>query len=78
MRRVQSAKSHTPRNGILSEKASIHRTYVSSIELGKVDVGLNVARRLADALGKPLSQLVREADKSLTRIKMDHSPPEPY
>ena len=47
-----------------SEKANIHRTYVSAIELGKVDIGLNVAGRLAKALGKPLNTLVREAEKA--------------
>ena len=47
-----------------AERAEIHRTYVSSIELGKVDMGINVAGRLAKALGKPLSHLVREAEQA--------------
>ncbi len=46
-----------------AERAEIHRTYVSSIELGKVDVGLNVAGRLAKALGKPLSYLIRKIEQ---------------
>jgi len=46
-----------------AERAEIHRTYVSSIELGKVDVGLNVAARLAKTLGKALSQLLREVEQ---------------
>lgn len=46
-----------------AEKANIHRTYVSSIELGKVQVGLGVAFKLAKALGVPLSKLIREVER---------------
>lgn len=45
-----------------AEKAGIHRTYVSSVELGKVSVGIEIASRLALALGRPLSDLVKEAE----------------
>ena len=45
-----------------AEKVGIHRTYVSSIELGKVSVGIEVANQLALALGKRLSELVRDAE----------------
>ena len=45
-----------------AEQAEIHRTYVSSIELGKVSVGIEVANQLAAALGKRLSELVEEAE----------------
>lgn len=45
-----------------AEKAQIHRTYVSDIEHGKVQVGIGVAEKLADALDKPLSYLIREAE----------------
>ena len=45
-----------------AEKAGIHRTYVSSIELGKVSVGIEVANQLAFALGKRLSDLVKDAE----------------
>jgi transcriptional regulator with XRE-family HTH domain len=48
-----------------AEKADIHRTYVSSIELGKVDLGLKVAQKTAEALGVSLSILIREAEKEL-------------
>ncbi len=47
-----------------AEKADIHRTYVSSIELGKVDIGLSVAKKIADALQVPLSKLLKEAEGS--------------
>jgi len=46
----------------LAEQAKIHRTYVSSIERGKVRVGLNIAKKVADGLGVPLHELVAEAE----------------
>ena len=45
-----------------AERAGIHRTYVSSIELGKVSVGIEIANQLALALGRRLSELVKEAE----------------
>jgi transcriptional regulator with XRE-family HTH domain len=45
-----------------AEKANVHRTYVSSIELGKVSVGIEVANELAMALRMRLSDLVRLAE----------------
>jgi transcriptional regulator with XRE-family HTH domain len=42
-----------------AELANIHRTYVSSIELGKVSVGIEVAGALAKALNMRLSELIR-------------------
>ena len=46
-----------------ADKAGIHRTYVSSIELGKVDIGIGVAYKVACALKIPLNKLIREAEK---------------
>lgn len=40
-----------------AEIAGVHRTYMSSIELGKVQVSIQVAHQLAKALEIPLSQL---------------------
>ena len=45
-----------------ADQAGVHRTYISSIELGKVSVGIEVANHLALALGKRLSELVGEAE----------------
>jgi len=45
-----------------AERARVHRTYVSSIELGKVSVGIEVANAMAAALGLRLSELVRKAE----------------
>jgi transcriptional regulator with XRE-family HTH domain len=46
----------------LAAIASIHRTYVSKIELGKVRLGLDIAKKVADALGVPLGRLIEEAE----------------
>ena len=45
-----------------AERANVHRTYVSSIELGKVSMGIEIAHALACALGMKLSELVRKAE----------------
>ena len=45
-----------------AERANVHRTYISSVELGKVNVGIEVANALAAALGLKLSDLVRRAE----------------
>ena len=45
-----------------AERANVHRTYISSIELGKVSVGIEVANELASALGMRLSDLIRRAE----------------
>jgi len=45
-----------------AERASVHRTYISSIELGKVSVGIEVANELAAALRLRLSELVEMAE----------------
>jgi transcriptional regulator with XRE-family HTH domain len=44
-----------------AERANVHRTYISSVELGKVNVGIEVANVLSAALGLRLSELVRRA-----------------
>ena len=45
-------------------KVGIHRTYVSSIELGKVQVSIGIAEKLAGALGVPLSVLWKQIEAS--------------
>ena len=45
-----------------ADMARIHRTYVSSIELGKVDVGIGVVYKIAEALNLPLSKLFKETE----------------
>jgi len=45
-----------------AERANVHRTYISSVELGKVSVGIEIAHALACALGMKLSELVDRAE----------------
>jgi transcriptional regulator with XRE-family HTH domain len=45
-----------------AELANAHRTYISSVELGKVSVGIEIANELARALGMRLSDLIRLAE----------------
>ncbi len=47
----------------LAEYARIHRTYISSIELSKVSVGIEIANALAEALNVPLSALIQSAEQ---------------
>lgn len=62
-----AVRRHRERQGISQEdfadKAGIHRTYVSSIELGKVQVSIGIAQQIAEALGVPLSKIWREVEK---------------
>ena len=46
----------------LAANAGIHRTYVSSIELGKVRLGLDIAKKVAAGLGVSLSELIADAE----------------
>jgi transcriptional regulator with XRE-family HTH domain len=45
-----------------AEQADVHRTYISSIERGKVNIGIEVANGIAIALGMKLSDLIRQAE----------------
>lgn len=48
-----------------ADVAGIHRTYVSSIERGKVQVSIGIAHKLAVALGVPLSRIWQDLEKEL-------------
>jgi transcriptional regulator with XRE-family HTH domain len=50
-----------------ADKAGIHRTYVSSIELGKVQISITIAHQLAAALEVPLSKIWREVEKAMEK-----------
>jgi transcriptional regulator with XRE-family HTH domain len=45
-----------------AELADVHRTYISSIERGKVNIGIEVANGIANALSMKLSELIRQAE----------------
>ena len=51
----------------LAEAAGIHHTYVSLLERGKCRPTVEVASRLAGALGKKLSALIAEAEKAASK-----------
>ena len=47
----------------LAERAGLHWTYVSGIERGRRNPGLNTLSTLASALRLSLAELVRDLDK---------------
>lgn len=47
---------------MLGYKAGLHRTYIGDIECGRRNITLASAKRLADALGIPLSELIALAE----------------
>jgi transcriptional regulator with XRE-family HTH domain len=46
----------------LAEKAEVHPTYIGLLERGLRTPGLDVAHRLALALGRNLSEIIAEAE----------------
>lgn len=51
----------------LAEAADIHRTHVGFLERGEKAATVVVARRIALALGIPLSRLVSDVERELSR-----------
>jgi transcriptional regulator with XRE-family HTH domain len=51
----------------LADRAGLHRTYISAIELGKVRLGLDAACQIAEGLGISLSRLIAEAERGAGR-----------
>ena len=49
---------------VLADRAKLHRTTMSEIERGVSNVSVDIAERVAKALGVSLSQLFAEADKA--------------
>ena len=62
-------RQHRERKGLSQEAfadmAGIHRTYVSSIERGKVQVSIGIAPKLSLALESPLSRLWRDLERAI-------------
>jgi transcriptional regulator with XRE-family HTH domain len=60
-------RKHRTSNGLsqeaLAEKADIHHTHVGLIERGERNPSLDVAQRVARALGMALSAMIAEAEK---------------
>jgi transcriptional regulator with XRE-family HTH domain len=51
-----------------ADLAGIHRTYVSSIERGKVQVSIGIAEQLALALGVPLSEVWLDVERERSTV----------
>ncbi len=51
----------------LAARADLHRTYVGDIERGKRNLSLVNMAKVAEALGKRLSDLVREMERHLRK-----------
>lgn len=63
-----------------ADVAGIHRTYVSSVERGKVQVSIGIAHQLAIALQVPLSRIWRDLEKVMPasdQSSNDTSGPDP-
>jgi transcriptional regulator with XRE-family HTH domain len=58
----------------LARASSVDRGYISRIETGSVDPGLQVQRRLAEALGVSLTELVAQAEEELERSRKRSAP----
>lgn len=50
----------------LAVQAGVHRTYMSSIERGKVDFSVTVAAQVAAESGVPISVLIWDVEKLQT------------
>ncbi len=57
-------KASGPSQERLAERADSHWTYISEIENGRRNPGIDVLRRIAAGLGVPLSALIAEAESA--------------
>ena len=53
----------------LAQASKVDRGYISKIESGGVDPGLEMQRRIADALGISLSELIVQAEEEERRLR---------
>ena len=51
----------------LAQRAKMSQTYLCNVETGKADPSLSTLKRLAEALGVTVSELVKEATTRRTR-----------
>ena len=63
IRRHREKQGHSQEG--FASLAGVHRTYMSSIERGKVQVSIRIAQDLAIALNLPLSKIFREIEKEI-------------
>jgi transcriptional regulator with XRE-family HTH domain len=55
----------------LAARSGIHRTYVSSVELGKVRLGLEIAKNVSVGLGVQLSDLILDVERLGKRMQRE-------
>lgn len=65
IRRLRADRGYSQEE--LAHRAKLHRTTMSEIERGFRNVSLDIAERVAAALGVPLSILVAEAESERSR-----------
>jgi transcriptional regulator with XRE-family HTH domain len=52
----------------LAEKADVHPTYIGLLERGQRTPGIDVAERIAIAMGMKLSHMVAEAERLIKKL----------
>jgi transcriptional regulator with XRE-family HTH domain len=57
---------------VLAENVGLHRTYIGSVERGERNVSLLNLRKIAHALGIPLSKLLCDAENEMP-VRPDRS-----
>jgi transcriptional regulator with XRE-family HTH domain len=71
----QVVRQYREKQGVSQEafadRAGIHRTYVSSIERGKVQISIAIAQRVAEALEVPLSRIWRDVERAMAADEAD-------
>jgi transcriptional regulator with XRE-family HTH domain len=58
VRELRQARGYSQEE--LAERSGLHRTYISSLERGQRNVGIDNVRVLAEALGVPTANLFEE------------------
>lgn len=56
---------------VFAVREGIHRMYLSSVELGKVQISIRIADQLATALGTPLIQLWEQVEHARQQPAVD-------
>ena len=69
---AEAVRRHRVRKGLsqeaLAEAADIHHTYVGLLERGRRRPTIEVADRIARALGRSLSTMIAEAERESAKI----------
>lgn len=70
---AQAVKKHREAKGfsraVLAERSGLHQTYIGLLERNKRSPNLDTANAIAKGLNLPLSKLIIEAEKILSKDK---------